>query len=280
MRASTTTRAPTPASPSGPRGAAPCASSSRSARSSRPIAAARAPAPAGTSTAPTTRTLTATGSSITITWSGMQREQGGTSPAFNRAELMGDRASRRARSFDFWIDEVAFTRTGGNTGTAGTTGAGARRHDGHRGDDGRAADEADDGRRRHDGHRRHTGSGGTYNEPMPPAIDRPAGSNAWASRYWDCCKPACGWTANVSGGQPDARAATCRTRRSRRLHRRATRASAVAPRSCAGTARLLVGQRHLSYGFVAASGDRTTVAAAASSSSSRAAGHKQRQQLR
>jgi hypothetical protein len=26
--------------------------------------------------------------------------------------------------------------------------------------------------------------------------------NGWASRYWDCCKPACGWTANVSGGSP------------------------------------------------------------------------------
>jgi hypothetical protein len=26
------------------------------------------------------------------------------------------------------------------------------------------------------------------------------GTNGWATRYWDCCKPACGWTGNVPGG--------------------------------------------------------------------------------
>jgi hypothetical protein len=26
------------------------------------------------------------------------------------------------------------------------------------------------------------------------------GQNGWASRYWDCCKPACGWPGNVQGG--------------------------------------------------------------------------------
>ena len=26
--------------------------------------------------------------------------------------------------------------------------------------------------------------------------------NAWASRYWDCCKPACGWTGNTGGRTP------------------------------------------------------------------------------
>ena len=34
---------------------------------------------------------------------------------------------------------------------------------------------------------------------LPPIT---GGINAWASRYWDCCKPACGWKANVSGGSP------------------------------------------------------------------------------
>ena len=34
-----------------------------------------------------------------------------------------------------------------------------------------------------------TGNGTT----LPPIT---GGSNAWASRYWDCCKPACGWTGN------------------------------------------------------------------------------------
>ena len=33
---------------------------------------------------------------------------------------------------------------------------------------------------------------------QPPRID--GGSPGWASRYWDCCKPACGWTGTVPGG--------------------------------------------------------------------------------
>ena len=36
-----------------------------------------------------TPTLTGTWTQITIPWAGMQREQGGTNPAFNPAELMG-----------------------------------------------------------------------------------------------------------------------------------------------------------------------------------------------
>lgn len=28
------------------------------------------------------------------------------------------------------------------------------------------------------------------------------GKTAWASRYWDCCKPACGWRGNIKGGDP------------------------------------------------------------------------------
>jgi hypothetical protein len=26
------------------------------------------------------------------------------------------------------------------------------------------------------------------------------GTSGWATRYWDCCKPACGWKGNVPGG--------------------------------------------------------------------------------
>ena len=36
---------------------------------------------------------------------------------------------------------------------------------------------------------------------MPPPITS-GGQNAWASRYWDCCKPACGWTGNTGGKTP------------------------------------------------------------------------------
>jgi hypothetical protein len=42
-------------------------------------------------------------------------------------------------------------------------------------------------------------SGGACTNP-PAAIQ--GGSNAWASRYWDCCKPACGWKGNIRSGNP------------------------------------------------------------------------------
>ena len=37
---------------------------------------------------------------------------------------------------------------------------------------------------------------------MNPPSPVSGGSNAWASRYWDCCKPACGWKGNVKTGNP------------------------------------------------------------------------------
>ena len=45
------------------------------------------------------------------------------------------------------------------------------------------------------------GNGGTQSGTggYPPIV---GGSNGWASRYWDCCKPACGWKANVHAGNP------------------------------------------------------------------------------
>lgn len=56
-----------------------------------------------------------------------------------------------------------------------------------------------------------TGSGGTTGTggstgPLgggggqPPRLD--SGTNGWASRFWDCCKPACGWKGNVGGRTP------------------------------------------------------------------------------
>ena len=133
----------------------------------------------------------------------MQREQGGTSPAFNASELMGV-AFKAGGTFDFWIDEVSFTRAGGKRarparpGGAGRGGAGGGGRD-HR--PGRAWRRT--GRRAAGttGTAGTTGQGGTGNtgtEPMPPPITS-GGMNAWASRYWDCCKPACGWTGNTGG---------------------------------------------------------------------------------
>jgi len=38
-------------------------------------------------------------------------------------------------------------------------------------------------------------TGGYGNNSTLPDVT--GGQNAWASRYWDCCKPACGWTGNT-----------------------------------------------------------------------------------
>lgn len=27
-------------------------------------------------------------------------------------------------------------------------------------------------------------------------------ANGYATRYWDCCKPHCGWSGNISSGKP------------------------------------------------------------------------------
>jgi hypothetical protein len=43
-----------------------------------------------------------------------------------------------------------------------------------------------------------TSNGGTVT--VPPITN---GSDGWASRYWDCCKPSCGWSENA-GGKPVA----------------------------------------------------------------------------
>lgn len=45
-----------------------------------------------------------------------------------------------------------------------------------------------------------TGSAGSNpgGAGQPPVITD--GSPGWATRYWDCCKPACGWKGNVPGG--------------------------------------------------------------------------------
>jgi hypothetical protein len=147
-----------------------------------------------------TPTLTSNWTQITIPWAGMQREQGGTSPAFNPSELMGV-SFKGPGTFDFWIDEVAFIRTGGGTGTGGVTGAAGRGGTtGSAGTTGAAGRGGTTGSGGTTGNAGTTGSGGTFNEPMPPPIS--GGQNAWASRYWDCCKPACGWTGNTGGKTP------------------------------------------------------------------------------
>lgn len=93
------------------------------------------------------------------------------------------------------------TTTGGN-GTAGI-GSGAASGSGgtHSGGSGGTANG---GRAGNAGSNSGGGSAGSTSVGActnPPAAIQ-GGANAWASRYWDCCKPACGWKGNVKSGSP------------------------------------------------------------------------------
>ena len=43
-------------------------------------------------------------------------------------------------------------------------------------------------------------SGGTSGGNTGGSCPTISGTPGWTSRFWDCCKPHCGWSANVSGG--------------------------------------------------------------------------------
>jgi hypothetical protein len=147
-----------------------------------------------------TPTLTNNWTQYTIMWAGMQREQGGTNPAFNPSELMSI-SFKGPGTFDFWVDEIAFTRAGGGPGTAGTTGAGGRGGTtGSAGTNGAAGRGGTTGMAGTNGTAGTTGTGGTSSIMHPPPITS-GGMNGWGSRYWDCCKASCGWRTNA-GGNP------------------------------------------------------------------------------
>jgi hypothetical protein len=80
-----------------------------------------------------------------------------------------------------------------------------------------------------------------------------SGSTGWLSRYWDCCKPACGWSGNVTSGSP---VAAC-DQQNQSLGTVYTARSAC---DSGGTAYMCWGlvpwevSSTLAYGFVAASG--------------------------
>jgi Glycosyl hydrolase family 45 len=96
------------------------------------------------------------------------------------------------------------------------------------------------------------GSGGFGNNggvAPPPNIS--GGSNGWASRYWDCCKPACGWTGNTNGRNPIK---SCSESDQTLSDNNATNAcqSGGTAYMCWGDAPWAVGD-DLAYGFAAAS---------------------------
>jgi hypothetical protein len=100
-----------------------------------------------------------------------------------------------------------------------------------------------------------TGGNGGSNGPsgnVAPPPDISGGSQAWASRYWDCCKPACGWSGNVRTGS----AMVSCDQQNQDLSSRDTKNACESGGSaymCWDGAPWSVGDR-LSYGFVAASG--------------------------
>jgi hypothetical protein len=94
------------------------------------------------------------------------------------------------------------------------------------------------------------GSGSGGNVAPPPDIN--GGAQAWASRYWDCCKPACGWSGNVRAGN----AMPSCDEQNQELSSRDTKNACESGGSaymCWDGAPWSAGDR-LSYGFVAASG--------------------------
>ena len=94
------------------------------------------------------------------------------------------------------------------------------------------------------------GTGGTV--APPPNIN--GGQMAWASRYWDCCKPACGWTGNIPNGGPAMQSCNLQNQSlgSNFGARNACESGGTAFMCWNGAPWSVGGQ--LSYGFAAASG--------------------------
>src|SRR6478609_674791 len=83
----------------------------------------------------------------------------------------------------------------GGTGSAGASGVGAG------GGGGRGGASNAGGSAGASGRGGSSGSGGSAGASTGGATcPTISGTQGWASRYWDCCKPHCGWSANVSGG--------------------------------------------------------------------------------
>ncbi|MES1205948.1 MAG: hypothetical protein ABUS79_08420 [Pseudomonadota bacterium] len=86
----------------------------------------------------------------------------------------------------------------GGSGTGGTASGGTSGHGGT--GSGGSATGGTSGRGGTTGTGGNTSTGGSPGANQPPPITN--GMAGWASRYWDCCKPACGWKGNVSHGSP------------------------------------------------------------------------------
>jgi hypothetical protein len=97
------------------------------------------------------------------------------------------------------------------------------------------------------------GSGGSGGGIEPPPRITSGGQNGWLSRYWDCCKPACGWSA-AAGGTP-MRSCSIQNQPLSSYDTQSACPNPSADRAfmCWSGAPWAVGDK-LAYGFVAASG--------------------------
>ncbi len=115
---------------------------------------------------------------------------------------------------------------GGGAGGRGGAGAGA-------GTGGSAGRPPDDG-----------------NNSYPPITD---GCNGYSTRYWDCCKPHCGWTANVSGGVSPLRTCNASDGSLGGDYNAQSGCNGGSAFMCHGMAPFAAGNR-LAYGYAAVSG--------------------------
>lgn len=88
------------------------------------------------------------------------------------------------------------TGKGGNTSTGGSTGKGGSTSTG--GSIGKGGTTTSGGTTARGGT---TSTGGTATGGTPAT---PVGQDGWATRYWDCCKPTCGWSTHTNGKTPIA----------------------------------------------------------------------------
>src|SRR6478609_574124 len=139
-------------------------------------------------------------STITSSYGGKASGGTFTPESYNGAIAAGGTAKfgfcANATGADYLATIASLSAVGGGSGGtgsagasgAGTAGSGGASNGGTTGAAGRGGSSGGS-----------AGSGGSTSNggATCPAI---SGTQGWTSRYWDCCKPHCGWSANVSGG--------------------------------------------------------------------------------
>jgi len=108
---------------------------------------------------------------------------GGSSPASGGASTVGSAGQGGVGS------GAAAGSSGGKGGTTGTGGKGNSAGTGGKGNTAGSGGMSGGGQ---------AGSGGAPVVQPPPLTD---GTQGWATRDWDCCKPACGWQTNAGAGR-------------------------------------------------------------------------------